>query len=935
MRAESQKTMTASTNPQALRRLLHHMDGITLAKAERISRTWQLVMSEANWRWRQLSIKDIPQELRSHVDQDGDWRGTYHRWQPALCHLRSHPYYLYLELDHSAEFLQTLRKDLTCRKLLDNAELRHSAMLQRGSQLKGLGVLSQRAHQRAREVQELQQKAKQEPSNPLFQQQLQRKQRQLMECFTCSGCGVSFQDNTRHQFTGPLVLDGCHHPVCTSCCQLPECPKCKTWVDKVPPKGDQEVQHWAKRLAGLAAKEESSTELFELSAALLHEVSSCKCRGDEVLLQVKRLQSSLMTDKLTRMIGKAFQHVALVHHPDHGGSETRFIEIQSAAMILRNPVDRAAYDKEPHHVFLKARAGPQESGRIRRGPLMITDFRPSMPQIPRLSLEEIQKSGVYGWRMCCIWNRTRGPEATRYRVEWKQTGDTDWSELALVTSSSVQSDGRFEIRSPMVYSAGQCLCRVTAGNDNGWGPSSMEVAIDVLPPMTSEQRKKHRQSEAAELRRQQAAETQQRARQKENELCRLEKRELRRLCNALEEVDASGDLSAPRGMLALSELVECVSKCRVLTAQTEQVAQASAKLQEHRHILLALESMPQVQRTEMLQTARSLRRSNSARNATGIDSTTRKQVTSVELQQVSNLIAERVRSVDIEVAAHVYLSWLQEINGAADELGLYCEGEVEANYGWIRVSSDHLGTKGEQLWAFLSELEMLPPSKLEASCESEQSSDSDAEAGIHEVSNGLGNDDGVLEEDEEEEEEERDEARPQSSGQGITRAWIQMLALETLARQICEAAAKANPQIRRLLLRGDSEEPEQTSSKLEAEPKTVEVVCASEKDETSEAEPKKRARAERQLVSKNARSKQLQDKRSKPKPALSAFQCFVASVSPDEGTASYWKALSKSERKRYEEESERDQERHRRELDAWQAQQARLACKGKKERRCW
>merc|ERR1712190_473303 len=116
----------------------------------------------------------------------------------------------------------------------------------------------------------------------------------------------------------------------------------------------------------------------------------------------------------------------------------------------------------------------------------------------------------------------------------------------------------------------------------------------------------------------------------------------------------------------------------------------------------------------MLQNARSLRRSQAAQRALGnwwkgISPTARAQVTALEQQRVADRIAERVRSADIETAAHVYRTWLLETEGSPDELGLYFESGDEADQGRIRVSTDHLTANGEQFWTLLVELGMIPP----------------------------------------------------------------------------------------------------------------------------------------------------------------------------------------------------------------------------------
>ena len=258
--------MAACNNAQALRRVLCHMDGTTLAKAERVNRSWWLVISDASWRWRLLCILEIPEDLRFHMnDAGGDWRHIYFVWQPALSLVRHHPYYLDLELDHNAEFLQTLRKDLVCRKLLDVAETRLNMLKQRVTQLKGLAKLCCSAADRATQLCQLQQKLKQEPADVPLQHQVERRQRQLHECLACSGCGILFVGSKTDHFTGPLVFDVCHHAVCTKCCHLPECPKCGQFIDTVPPEGDPEVARWAKRFVDASLKEQRPREFPKLS----------------------------------------------------------------------------------------------------------------------------------------------------------------------------------------------------------------------------------------------------------------------------------------------------------------------------------------------------------------------------------------------------------------------------------------------------------------------------------------------------------------------------------------------------------------------------------------------------------------------------------------------------------------------------------------------
>eukprot|EP00930_Biecheleria_cincta_P050103 TRINITY_DN3528_c0_g1_i1.p1 TRINITY_DN3528_c0_g1~~TRINITY_DN3528_c0_g1_i1.p1 ORF type:complete len:678 (-),score=126.06 TRINITY_DN3528_c0_g1_i1:451-2484(-) len=658
---QSGDRMSASTNPQALRRLLNHMDGATLAKAERISRDWLHVMSDATWRWWQVCIKELPQGLcATWTDVDGDWRSTYYRWQPALRHMQGHPYYLDLELERNVDFLQAFRKDMLCLKLIAAAELQSSFIQQREKQLKGLAVLACSTAERANQLWQTQQKVKQEPSDLSLQQQLQRRQRQMHECLTCSGCGHKFKGSAKVEFTGPLVFDGCNHQVCTTCCNLPECPKCRRWVDKVPPKGDQEVVRWARSLIVCACEAQNDgSELRKISDSLRLVIVDCKYETLAVLEQIPRLRKGLMADKLTRLISKAYQLLVLVHHPDHGGDPSRFRRIQTAATILRDSDQRAAYDRVPHHVFVYGREGPQDIGHARRrrrdGPLMLADSRPSMPQMPQLSLVKSQLRDVHGWKVCCTWRQARGAEATRYMVEWTENDAEGWQELALVMASAVKCDGTFEAFSPMVYSGGQCLFRVTAGNDNGWGPRSMDAAIDVLPAMTSEQRKQQDQQEAADARRQEVAEQQRRARQKANEFQRLEKRELTRISKAIAEVDIAGNLSDPLGMLALAELAEAVSKCQVLTAETKAFAQASVKLQEHRGNLLMLNSMSQKHRTAMLRKGRSLRRSKTVlRDLTSwwkdASAEARALMTAIKQEDMAHLIAQRVRSSEIDVA---------------------------------------------------------------------------------------------------------------------------------------------------------------------------------------------------------------------------------------------------------------------------------------------
>ena len=48
----------------------------------------------------------------------------------------------------------------------------------------------------------------------------------------------------------------------------------------------------------------------------------------------------------------------LVHHPDRGGWQPIFIRIQTAAAVLRDADERAAYNRVPHHVYLQGGAGP-------------------------------------------------------------------------------------------------------------------------------------------------------------------------------------------------------------------------------------------------------------------------------------------------------------------------------------------------------------------------------------------------------------------------------------------------------------------------------------------------------------------------------------------------------------------------------------------------
>ena len=215
-------------------------------------------------------------------------------------------------------------------------------------------------------------------------------------------------------------------------------------------------------------------------------------------------------------------------------------------------------------------------------------------------------------------------------MEWKPSSEEDWCEAALVLASSVDADGTFTVRTSMVYDAGQCLCRVVAGNDNGWGLPSSIAAIDVLPAMTAEQHKQQQQQEAAEARRQEVAETQRMARKRSHELRRLETRELARLSKALAEVDAAGNLSEPLGTLALAELADAMKECKILTVETEAFADASARLHEHGCILAALDSLPQRQRAAFLRKARAHRRSQAAKRGLGnwwkgISATSRRQ----------------------------------------------------------------------------------------------------------------------------------------------------------------------------------------------------------------------------------------------------------------------------------------------------------------------
>ena len=44
-------------------------------------------------------------------------------------------------------------------------------------------------------------------------------------------------------------------------------------------------------------------------------------------------------------IKKAFKKLAIKHHPDRGGDEEKFKEVNAANEVLRNPEKRELYDK--------------------------------------------------------------------------------------------------------------------------------------------------------------------------------------------------------------------------------------------------------------------------------------------------------------------------------------------------------------------------------------------------------------------------------------------------------------------------------------------------------------------------------------------------------------------------------------------------------------
>jgi len=260
--------------------------------------------------------------------------------------------------------------------------------------------------------------------------------------------------------------------------------------------------------------------------------------------------------------------------------------------------------------------------------------------------------------------------------------------------------------------------------------------------------------------------------------------------------------------------------------------------------------------------------------------------------------------------------------------------------GQIKISRSLLADGNNQLWNFLKGSCMMPPSESET--DKEHSSDFEA-GGVHGTCLDSPDESGGA-------------ATARCLCSSVSRASIQMLAFEAVARRMWDAASLAKPHLQRLRMRdvvgkeddchvrpargslprepdGSSTSDESTSGNLISS----EYGCGGNSDAVSYAYCRKLKSHTSRNHTRPRKGDSGHEKRSKPTPARTAFQYFCVAVSQDQGQQQRnsklcWKALGEKEIQYYSELAARDVERHRQEMEQWQAAQTAAATRGRRGR---
>lgn len=660
------------------------------------------------------------------------WRNIYGSWQRPLRLTASHPYYRTLGLHISVDAMRALRREVMHADQVKLLASRAEVARVRGVKVHALASFAGRVAERTAKVQQIETQLKglgdKGPGDKArVREVLKHKTQQLRTLVSCSGCHMAFSASDG----GPRLLDGCSHAVCARCLQRPQCPRCRALVFYTP---DPLTQAHASKLCAsfgeVAQLWEFQERLTRMEVPRWHEAT------DRLERQAEQHRSHLKErDQLSRQVVRAYRRLALLHHPDHGGTEKAFQELDEAYKALGSLGSRLEYSSVSHRVA-QAKAHNTSRERMQRQAgtrAALTDPRPSMPPMPSLSLVPSHRAPLHGWHIECSWGAARGCEATEYSLELQSQGE-DWAEIARVAATGSADGKGLHGRSRMIIDGGLYLVRVTAGNAQGWGPSSVEVAIDVPAAATAAELRAERRQHAEEMRAAEEARKVKHARHQAKMSRRLEERRFSRLRQALENVrEVTLELAEP-ATLALTELrlamddVQDAGCCVAAAA----VQDAIRLLDEGGGILDAFDALPAHTRRIWLRCARRQRHEATAGwflrlwwHSGALCTADRERIVSLPEAELTDFIARRLRSAEVASAAHAYAEWRAGAVDGPDELGLVYQrgaGKLDAR---VLVSVSLLVNAGEGLWNFLEASGMTDPAAhSEAARDDEDSEDS-------------------------------------------------------------------------------------------------------------------------------------------------------------------------------------------------------------------
>jgi hypothetical protein len=368
--------------------------------------------------------------------------------------------------------------------------------------------------------------------------------------------------------------------------------------------------------------------------------------------------------------------------------------------------------------------------------------------------------------------------------------------------------------------------------------------------------------------------------------------------------------------------------------EVDLVEAAEEILSSQKENVCLFEELPRQIRCELLATAKHHRRAATVRRiskewwqSSALGHHGRKQLATVSEDDLTASIAHMLQKREMTSAHKAYAVWRACAACGPDDLGLvFLPGTSNLN-GLVTVVASMLQDSGGSLWDFLDDSGMLNWSmpQTKGSHSDSESSDLETFDSNCSESDAGSDDDSVVEAGEE----------------VCKRARIQLLIFEVIANRIKDAVERACPEIMKYIACSVDES---VSTLPLQEQETTEIIqdnrCdtidlpgddfieeAAHKNKARESSKRGKKKQEKQMEKQSTEAK-----RSKPQPARSAYQIFLAENTSEKAKVKeLWHELPADDRQRFESMAAEEKRLHREHMDEWQKRQEKAA-KAPKER---